>query len=71
MNRCLRRLAEMLPLGAQQSLKRRLCVLRIRTGHFVSEEPEFQLLEKCLHQGDWALDVGATSGTMQPGCPTW
>lgn len=36
--------------------------LQIARGRFVSPEPEFELIRRLLHRGDWAIDVGANVG---------
>ncbi len=57
-----KRLAGKLPIRWQQALKRRWFAWKIRRGRFASQEPEYAILDQFLHQGDWALDIGANVG---------
>lgn len=58
----LKSLAARLPGRAQQSLKRRYFASQIRRHRFRTNEPEYDLAETLLSEGDWALDVGANIG---------
>ena len=58
----LKRLSSTLPLHVQQALKRRHFARQIRSGTFVTSEPEFSHLEEWVAVGDWVLDVGANVG---------
>jgi FkbM family methyltransferase len=58
----LQKLTGHFPERWQQNLKRIHFARQIRHSTFHSEEPEFQLLEKILSPGDWAIDVGANIG---------
>ena len=58
----LKRLSSTLPLRAQQALKRRHFARQIRSGTFLTSEPEFGHLEEWIAAGDWVLDVGANIG---------
>jgi len=46
----------------QQALKRRYFAMQIRSGHFDTNEPEYELSRELLSKGDWVLDVGANIG---------
>jgi FkbM family methyltransferase len=56
-------IAARLPSSTQQELKRRRYAREIRTGRFVSDEPEFAVLDTFVGPGDWALDIGANIGS--------
>ncbi len=58
----LRQIAARLPSRWQIELKRIYYARQIRSGTFVSEEPEYSLLEKLVNPGDWVVDVGANVG---------
>jgi len=51
-----------LPEAVRSPLKRWRYRSQIRSGTFVSPEPEFRALTNYLHVGDWAIDVGANVG---------
>lgn len=58
----IKRLAALLPHGVQQTLRRWWYRVHIRRGKFVTDEPEFRLLEEWIAPGDWVIDVGANVG---------
>ena len=58
----LKRLSSTLPLRAQQRLKQFHFAHQIRSGTFVTEEPEFAHLDEWVAAGDWVMDVGANVG---------
>jgi FkbM family methyltransferase len=45
-----------MPPGVQQECR------RFDIGSFSSQEPEFRLLPRLIHPGDWVLDIGANVG---------
>jgi FkbM family methyltransferase len=51
-----------LPLVIRAPLKRWRYQSQIRSGKFVSPEPEFRDLSNYLKPGEWAIDVGANVG---------
>jgi FkbM family methyltransferase len=57
-----KRLLSALPLSTQQQLKRLHFGRQIRSGRFVTAEPEYSRLEEWVAPGDWVLDVGANVG---------
>ena len=57
-----KRIAASLPLLLQQELKRWYFFIKIRTGHFKSEEPEYTFIDKYIKRSDWVLDIGANIG---------
>lgn len=58
----LKRLASRLPRRVQQELKRVRFRRQIRSGNFVTAEPEFARLGEWLREGDWVIDIGANIG---------
>jgi FkbM family methyltransferase len=58
----LRRLAALLPDNLQLELKRLKYAWQLRGGRFVSDEPEFAVLDRYVRPGDWVVDVGANIG---------
>ena len=57
-----KRLAAHLPAGAQYELRRLFFRSQIRRRRFYTDEKEYVLLDRFLHPGDWALDIGANVG---------
>lgn len=55
-------LAAHLPVQWQLAMKRLRFVWKIRTGRFVTNEPEFRWIEQVVHSGDSIIDVGASVG---------
>jgi FkbM family methyltransferase len=51
-----------LPQVIRSPLKRLRYKSQIRSGSFVSPEPEFRVLSNYLRPGEWAIDVGANVG---------
>ncbi len=62
MKSALKRLAAALPSRWQQELKRRYFQRQIRRGGFRTDEPEYDLLDTLVEEGDWVLDIGANIG---------
>ena len=62
MFKILRKLASKLPLRYQQEMKRLRFARQIKKGGFLTDEPEFNMLNKWLNKGDNVLDVGANVG---------
>ena len=58
----LKRIASLLPLAAQNSLKRKLFSSQIRRGTFRTDEQEYELLTEWVSGGDWVIDVGSNIG---------
>ncbi len=58
----LKRIASLMPPMIQQELRRWKIWLDLKRGSFMSHEPEFQLLPRLVHPGDWVLDIGANVG---------
>jgi len=46
----------------QQELKRFRYRYQIKRDTFVSEEPEFSVLDQLISKGDWVIDIGANIG---------
>jgi FkbM family methyltransferase len=57
-----RRLAALLPDTLQVGVKRLKYAWQIRGNRFVSDEPEFAVLDQYVRPGDWVVDVGANIG---------
>jgi FkbM family methyltransferase len=57
-----RALARSLSPNLRYELRRLHHQHQIRHGTFVSPEPEFQMLEQLVQDGDWVIDVGANLG---------
>ena len=57
-----KRIAARLPHEWQQALKRRHFRRQIGANTFRTNEPEWELSQRWLSQGDWAIDVGANIG---------
>lgn len=55
-------LAARLPEQWQFELKRRRCARQIAQGQFVTNEPEYAILDTLIRPGDWVLDIGANIG---------
>ena len=58
----LKRVASLMPGMVQQELRRWKIWLDLKRGSFSSQEPEFELLPRLVHPGDWVLDIGANVG---------
>lgn len=58
----LKSLVAFLPEGIQNSLKRIHFARQIKRGTFLTNEPEFLILDTLVHKGDWVLDIGANVG---------
>lgn len=57
-----KRLIALLPASWQEELKRVHYRRQVARGAFVSDEPEFALLDRFLSRGDWVIDIGANVG---------
>lgn len=58
----LKKLASRLPQRWQTELKRIRFGRQINKNSFVTDEPEFKILDKFIHAGDWVVDIGANVG---------
>lgn len=58
----LKRMAQRLPAGWRNELKRHYYAWQIRRGQFRTTEQEYGLLDQFIGAGDWVLDVGANVG---------
>ncbi|MBU1389735.1 MAG: FkbM family methyltransferase [Proteobacteria bacterium] len=58
----LKRIVARLPNSWQTELKRFYFSLQIRKGTFVTDEPEYDMLDDLISSGDWVIDVGANIG---------
>lgn len=58
----LKRLARHLPPTIQHEARRWKIWLDLKRGRFAPSEPEFELLVRWVHPGDWVLDIGANVG---------
>ncbi|WP_405230010.1 FkbM family methyltransferase [Lentisalinibacter sediminis] len=58
----LKRIVARLPGGLQSELKRVYFRREIAAGRFVTNEPEYQILEEFVRPGDWVVDIGANVG---------
>ncbi len=58
----LKRLASHLPPMIQHEVRRWKIWLDMKRGRFAPSEPEFELLARWVHRGDWVLDIGANVG---------
>lgn len=55
-------IAARLPDHWQAELKRLRYARQIRRNAFKTDEPEYEMLSRLVHPGDWILDVGANVG---------
>src|SRR5262245_46402626 len=58
----LKQIASHFPRGWQQELKRQYYAWQIRREKFRPPEPEFELLDSLIQEGDWVIDIGANVG---------
>lgn len=58
----LRNILGYLPDRWQITLKQLKFAWMIKTGHFISNEPEFTYIESVVHAGDNVIDIGASVG---------
>ena len=58
----LKRLASRMPISWQLEMKRHFYRRQILHDRFLTDEPEYALLDSLLSRGDWAIDVGANVG---------
>jgi len=61
-NRSIKKIISILPVGLQQGLKRYQHGRQIAAGKFVGGEPEFDRLAEWVAAGDWVIDLGANIG---------
>ncbi len=60
--RLLKHVASRMPASWQLEIKRHLYRRQIQRDSFVTDEPEYPILDSLLSTGDWAIDVGANIG---------
>ena len=60
--RLLKRIAARLPSRWQAELKRIYFRRQIKKGTFVTNEPEYEILQDLIAPGDWVVDIGANVG---------
>lgn len=58
----LRRVVAMFPERTQAEIKKWKYARELRQGIFVTDEPEFEVLDRYVHPGDWVVDIGANVG---------
>ena len=58
----LKNFAARIPVSWQLEIRRHVYRGQIRRDRFITDEPEYALLESLLSAGDWAIDVGANIG---------
>ncbi len=58
----LRKLIAKLPHRWQSEIKRSYFGLQIKRGNFVTDEPEYKILNNLLKPEDWVIDIGANVG---------
>ena len=58
----LKRIAARLPSRWQTELKRIHFARQINRGAFVTDEPEYEVLDRYVKRGDWVIDIGANVG---------
>jgi FkbM family methyltransferase len=58
----LKQIAATLPDRLQTELKRMHYALQIKKGTFLTDEPEYKILDKLIGPGDWVIDIGANVG---------
>jgi FkbM family methyltransferase len=62
MKNLLKRIAALMPARWQAEMKRLHFARQIRKGDFVTDEPEFKILDRFVSPGDWVVDIGANVG---------
>lgn len=62
MKNILKKIASKTPLWVQNELKRYYFARQIKKGSFITDEPEFNMLEKWVDNGAYVLDIGANIG---------
>lgn len=55
-------IAARLPYHWQAELKRIRFGRQIKNGNFVTDEPEYNILDRFINPGDWVIDIGANIG---------
>lgn len=55
-------LVSKMPQGWQSEMKRMRFARQISNNSFLTEEPEYELLDTLVKKGDWVVDVGANVG---------
>lgn len=58
----LKKITARLPTHLQSELKRIHFRRQISKGIFVTDEPEYKILDTLIRPGDWAIDIGANVG---------
>jgi len=58
----LKKIAAHFPAGWQHELKRHYYSWQIRRNRFRTTEPDYDVLDKLLHPGEWVIDIGANVG---------
>jgi FkbM family methyltransferase len=58
----LKKIAARLPIRMQTELKRLHFGWQINKGTFMTDEPEYRLLQNHIKEGDWVVDIGANVG---------
>jgi FkbM family methyltransferase len=58
----LKRFAAKLPASWQQEIRRFHCKWKIRKGDFITDEPEYAILDSLISSGDFVIDIGANIG---------
>lgn len=62
MKQIIKRIIAKLPFQWQNELKRIYFWYQIKNDKFVTNEPEYSILEKFISLGDWVIDIGANVG---------
>ena len=62
MNIFAKRIVSLLPFRWQQNIKRKYFAFNIHNRSFKADEPDYEVLEHYISEGDWVIDVGANVG---------
>ena len=62
MNIFAKRIVSLLPFRWQQGIKRKYFAFNIHNRNFKADEPDYEVLEHYIYEGDWVIDVGANVG---------
>lgn len=57
-----KRIVSLLPFRWQQEIKRKYYAFNIHKGSFNADEPDYNILDKYIAEGDWVIDIGANIG---------